>query len=242
MGNHNCRASYAPKTLIALLAVASLVACEQATAPEVVTPPLFGFGNGAPSGAHYNLNWIGVAQGKNATTTNNNGHVIFVSLVGNTKILLCEAGVGAACLNVSGFQVLDANGTDGFASFALPNPVAPGTCTDPTQPCAALYSVYVRALGTPGGTARNTTCGTDPAIPTDTICSVLVLDLTAHGQKTFQNVTKEMLFVYAILPGQTTISRVPLFDSRLQNYFWSYDNNGLKLAQFRFYPVPTTVP
>lgn len=62
------------------------------------------------------------------------------------------------------------------------------------------------------------------------------------GQQTFQNVTKEMLYVYAILPGQTTLSRVPLFDTRLQDYFWNYANNGLKLAQFRFYPVATTVP
>jgi len=26
-----------------------------------------------------------------------------------------------------------------------------------------------------------------------------------------------------------------LFDPALQDYFWSYDNNGMKLAQFRFY-------
>ena len=82
----------------------------------------------------------------------------------------------------------------------------------------------------------------DPLLPSDTICSVFQVDLTAHGQKTFQNVTKEMLYVYAVLPGQTTVSRVPLFDSRLQDFFWNYDNNGLKLAQFRFYPLPTTVP
>jgi len=64
--------------------------------------------------------------------TGNNGHVIFVPLFGNTKILLCESGVGAACLNVSGFQVLDANGTDGSAAFALPDP-------DPTNSGTSLY-------------------------------------------------------------------------------------------------------
>lgn len=224
------------KRVFGLVAVAVVAACEMFTAPETIYPPLFGFGNGAPTGAHYNLNWIGVSQGKTADMTGSSGHVIFVPLVGNTKILLCEAGVGSACLNVSSFEVLDANGTDGFASFALPDP-------DPTNSGSSLYSVYVRALGKPGGTATNTTCGTDPAIPTDTICSVLQLDLSrTHGQQTFQNVTKEMLYVYAVLPGQTTVSRVPLFDSRLQDYFWNYDNNGLKLAQFRFYPVSTTVP
>jgi len=25
------------------------------------------------------------------------------------------------------------------------------------------------------------------------------------------------------------------------NYFWSYDNNGLKLAQLRFYEISTNV-
>jgi hypothetical protein len=155
---------------------------------------------------------------------------------GNTKILLCESGVGTDCANVSGFQVLDANGTDGLAKFALPNP-------DPTNSGTALYSVYVRALGIPGGSATNTTCGVDPALATDTICSVVQLDLSrSKGQQSFQNVTKEMLYVYAVLPGHTTVSRVPLFDSALRDYFWNYDNNGLKLAQFRFYPVPTTVP
>jgi hypothetical protein len=36
---------------------------------------------------------------------------------------------------------------------------------------------------------------------------------------------------------------VPLFDSSLQNYFWSYTNTGLRLVQLRFYPgVCTMVP
>ena len=30
---------------------------------------------------------------------------------------------------------------------------------------------------------------------------------------------------------------VNLFDTCLQNYFWNYDNNGLKLLQLRFYPA-----
>ena len=236
MGKITCRASYARKRLVALLAIGTIAACEQTTAPvETFSPPTFGFGNGAPSGTHYNLNWIGVPQGKTADMTGSNGHVIFVSLQGNTKILLCEAGVGTACANVTDFQVLDANGTDGTASFALPNP-------DPTNSGTTLYSVYVRALGQPGGTATNTTCGVDPLLPTEPICSMDTLRLESHNPQSFVNVSKQLLYIYAVLPGQTTISRVPLFDKRLQDYFWSYDNNGLKLAQFRFYPMPTTVP
>ena len=218
------------------LLVVGLIACEQPTDPASVPVPVFGFGNGAPTGSHYNLNWIGVPQGKTADMTGANGHVIFVALQGRTNILLCESGVGADCADVTGFQVLDANGTDGSASFALPNP-------DPSNSGATVYSVYVRALGSPGGSATNTTCGVDPAAPTDTICSVVQLILNRKkGKSTFTNVTKELLYVYADVTGDGTIDRVPLFDSRLQDYFWQYDNNGLKLAQFRFYPCSTTVP
>jgi hypothetical protein len=28
-----------------------------------------------------------------------------------------------------------------------------------------------------------------------------------------------------------------IFDSALQDYFWNYQNNGLRLAQLRFYPM-----
>ncbi|MGA0238845.1 MAG: hypothetical protein ACO3PD_10640, partial [Acidimicrobiales bacterium] len=29
--------------------------------------------------------------------------------------------------------------------------------------------------------------------------------------------------------------RIPIFDDALQNEYWEYDNNGLRLAQVRFY-------
>ena len=35
---------------------------------------------------------------------------------------------------------------------------------------------------------------------------------------------------------------MPLFDDRLQGYFWDYNNKGLKLVQLRFYECETTVP
>jgi len=28
----------------------------------------------------------------------------------------------------------------------------------------------------------------------------------------------------------------------LEGYLWQYDNNGVRIAQLRFYEVPTTVP
>ncbi|HJW65673.1 MAG TPA: hypothetical protein VJ507_02705, partial [Candidatus Bathyarchaeia archaeon] len=48
-------------------------------------------GNGAPSGAHFNLNIIGVPKEKNGGTWDNDGHRIFVKLWGaDTKIWLVK--------------------------------------------------------------------------------------------------------------------------------------------------------
>jgi hypothetical protein len=41
--------------------------------------------------------------------------------------------------------------------------------------------------------------------------------------------------------GDGTLDGIPLFDDRLQDYFWQYDNNGLRITQLRFYDAPTNV-
>jgi hypothetical protein len=229
------------------LVAAALAACEVAVGPSSIVPssivPAFAFGNGAPRGAHYNLNIIGVPRNKPADMTGNSGHRIFVPLSGTTRILLCESGAGGECLSVEGFQVLDANGTDGTAKFALPDP-------DPDADGTSVYSVYVRALGTPGGHATNTTCGMGAGLDgvfgtadDEQICSVIQLTLgRTKGKSTFENVSRELLYVYADVNGDGTLDRVPLFSDALVGYFWEYDNQGLKLAQLRFYPCSTTVP
>ena len=192
-------------------------------------------GNGAPSGAHYNLNIIGVPKNKTADMDNNSGHRIFVKLDGKTNILLCESGVDAGCAGVDGFQVLDANGTDGTASFALPNP-------DPDGDGTTVYSVFARALGKPGGSSVTTTCATDPSDGSE-VCSVISLELTRDkGRSTFDNVSKYLLYIYADIDGDGTLERVPLFGDALEGYFWEYDNSGLKIAQLRFYDCSSTVP
>jgi len=81
------------------------------------------------------------------------------------------------------------------------------------------------------------------------------------GQEKFENVTAyltSMLFliwVDADDDGQGNVVegdpfdpddyywyiRVPIFDPLLQNEYWKYDNNGLKLFQIRFYPIETDV-
>jgi len=186
-------------------------------------------GNGAPNGTHYSLNIIGVPREKNSNPDWASGHVIFVNLGSKnvtvtTKILLSQSTASGV------FDVLDKNGTDGEASFSLP---APGT-----------YTVWARALGTPGGQAKITTCATDISLTTpDVICSTLnEVFVRETGGSKFRNVT-DALTTITLDPlanaaavtacGGTTVS---LFDPCLQGFFWQYDNNGLKLLQVRFYP------
>jgi len=226
-----------PRTIVVCVALIASAACNQRTplgpnasvseATKTLARPLsVQTGNGAPSGAHYNLNIIGVPRAKTADMTGDNGHRIFVPLWGNPKIMLTEG---------PDFAVLDANGTDGEASFQLPNP-------DPNGDGTTVYSVFARALGTPGGKSLTTTCAIDPFDGAE-VCSVITLTLErSKGKSTFDNVTKYLLYIYADIDGDGVLDRVPLFDSSLTGYFWDYDNQGLKLAQLRFYQCSTTVP
>jgi len=206
-------------------------------------------GNGAPSGEHYTLNIIGVPKDKSPNLTGGSGHRIFVGLgktgeASNTRINLVEGD----------FAVTDANGTDGTAAFQLPNP-------DPDGDGTTAYSVYVRALGKPGGKASLQTCYEDDL---GTWCAVsfaggvepITLQRTKSGVAKFTNVSKDLLYVDyctawdAGLDGIlgtsddvcTSVDQVPLFGDDLLSYFWSYDNQGLRLAQLRFYEVPTDTP
>lgn len=180
-------------------------------------------GNGGPSGPHYNLNIIGTSD-KSAEMTDSNRHVIFVKLQGQTKINLTEGD----------FRVLDGNGTDGTAAFQLPDPDSDGNGI-------TAYSVYARALGKPGGGAVATTCFTDAA--DETWCSTeSVVLVRGTGKSRFDNVSKELLTVCVDwdLNGSCD-QRVFLFDDANYDFYWQYDNNGLRLAQLRFYEIPTNV-
>lgn len=182
-------------------------------------------GNGSPSGAHYNLNIIGVSKDKEATMTGNNGHRIFVNLEGNTKIGLSEGET---------FNVLDANGTDkDGAKFQLPNP-------DPDNDGVTVYSVWARPLGKPGGQSKTTTCAYD-ADGTEWCSAESMVMVREKGKSSFTNVSRELLYIFVDLDGDGTVERYPLFSDELQDYFWSYDNQGLKLLQLRFYEVSTDV-
>lgn len=203
--------------LMAATAVASMIA----------TPAMAG--NGAPSGKHYTLNIIGVDANQDRPDRAA-GHVIFVPLEGMTKINLTEGD----------FKVLDKDGTDGSAAFQLPNP-------DPDGDGTTAYSVYARALGKPGGSAKMQTCFYDDATATE-YCSmdddgddVAVNFVRSRGKSMFTNVSKELLFIYADTDGDGQVERYSLFADEGDTYWWEYTNSGLRLAQLRFYDCTTTV-
>jgi hypothetical protein len=250
------RFRWAPRTALALTFTALAGCGDEATGPatspaSAANPSLAvgETGNGAPSGAHYTLNIIGVPKDKSVGFDGGSGHRIFVDLgrtgaVANTRINLREGDFG----------VLDANGTDGTAAFQLPNP-------DPDGDGTTAYSLYVRALGKPGGKATMQSCYEDG---TGTWCAVefaggvepITLERTKGGVAKFTNVSKDLLYVDyctawdagvdTVLGTEddvcTSVDQIALFSNNLLSYLWSYGNEGLKLAQLRFYEVPTDTP
>lgn len=172
--------------------------------------------NGAPSGEHFTLNIIAKDAEHAKTQPKEGGHVIFVSLEGHNKIELIKG---------DDFAVLDGNAFDDPAQFQLPDPdLAPYVIEYPHgEDTLSAYSVYVRPLGKPGGSATITTCAelassgwmdflsnkmqkdvNAMAVLNDdgyfggyaSIEQVAVeLPLTEHGKPKFENVTAELLTI-----------------------------------------------
>jgi len=177
-------------------------------------------GNGAPSGPHFNLNLIGAKTTNCPQTEGSGGNVIFVALTGTSKIELFPG---------TSFAVLDNNACiDKVAQFQLPP-----TNTTGGSPS---YTVWARVVGKPGGSGSLTTCATD-VVTLEQVCSLnSVITMRTKGQQKFVNVTNELTtlcFINSL--GQTQC--VNLFDPAFQDFFWSYNNQGQKILQLRFYPV-----
>ncbi len=207
-------------------------------------------GNGAPSGAHYDLNIIGVTNAKAPPLTGSDRHTIFVPLVSDQGTLDTDLAPGADIFLTQGaFQVCDGNAFDAAydcsgtkiakqgAVFQLPCNVNIATPTGttlvpcPTTGAVASYTVWGRAVGTPGGSSSITTCATD--LTTNTVvCSVtnnvVVLD-RKNGKPVFSQVTSQLTSLV------TATQTVALFGAGFQGFFWDYDNNSNKLLQLRFY-------
>ena len=229
----------------------------------VAAPGYAQTGNGAPSGAHYNLNIIGVKAAdtedcKKAEMTGSNRHTIFVDLDFSDPTPKVPTGImslnrrNKIYLQEGPFQVIDGNACDGDeAIFQLPLQSCATATVETVSDCA--YDVFIRGLGSPQGNPQAvvTTCGIDdagtPLIDGDDTfqCSLESVTVTrTKGKSSFTNVTKELTtlcidtFDDGVFDGQCD-DRVVLFEDDFAQYFWDYDNNGLRLAQLRFY-VNTT--
>lgn len=231
-------------------------------------------GNGMQSGPHYNLNLLGKNKCPGDALVGTNRHTIMVLLryddpdangkvgdvAGPDGILGTADDLNELFINldkrnkiflVEGeFQVLDGNACDGDgATFQLPANYGPGldgilgTADDVLY--GAVYEVYARELGTPGGTGDLRTCavaaGADGIADTaddEVVCSTEnVLLVRNTGKPRAQNVTQQLTSLLIDIDGNGTLERISLFDDDLSSYFWDYDNNGLRLVQLRFYPV-----
>jgi hypothetical protein len=239
----------------------------------MLSPALAGQGNQLPSGYHFNLSIIGVTNPKKSPMTNGNGHTIFMplvtsgdsvngtepdSLADDTAIYL-EQG--------STFQVCDANGFDtaydcngqpitgpgvigNGATFQLPcdtiNVGTVNTCSDTAGGTAqsAAYSVYIAALGKPGGQASVTTCAFDTTDNSEVCNSTNTVLIRDSAKPKWNDVTENLTSLTCtvktcpLLCPSGTCTFV-LFSSEFQNFLWDYDNNGLKNAQVRFYLQPS---
>lgn len=220
-------------------------------------PSWAGGGNGAPTGPHYNLNIIGMANPKTSPMTGSDRHTIFVGLGTKKSDPNAVDVITKVWLTPGDFQVCDGNGFDpaydcaghqigrgmNGAVFQLPCNTAIPTdfgCAGGTA--SASYQVWGRALGQPGGSATITTCAYDDLGML--ICSsenTVNVFLRGNGKQTFQDVTSQLTTLQGVcfdLAGTLTCGDVSLFNGALQDYFWQYDNNGLRLAQIRLYLNP----
>lgn len=199
-------------TLVATLAIAL-----PTPAAAVEEAPL-------PGGEHFTLNVLGKEKVGLGTGDKTGGSKLFVPLYGQCRIDLSEGN----------FQVTDADCVnDPRAAFTLPNP-------DPENDGVSEYAIFVRPLGKPGGSATFVTCLEDEN--GEKWCSTEnVFVARAAGVSPSYDVSKEMLTVCYDRDGDGEYEREQIFDNENRDYFWEYDNNGLRLAQLRFYPMQVAI-
>ncbi len=193
-------------------------------------------GNGAPKGTHYELGIIGVTDPKTQPLTGSNRHTIFVGLgsvkKGVTTNIYLTQGAFAVCDGNGFLPAVDCNGNPvpgagNGAVFQLPCDTLTDTCVTGTS---QGYTIWARALGKPGGGATVTTCGTTDLGVVICGTSPDAIFMRGSGQQKFKDVTAELTNI------DTTLGTVSLFTTGFENFFWQYDNLGLKLLQVRFYP------
>src|SRR5437899_10378998 len=205
------------------------------------TPGFTQTGNGAPNGAHYNLNIIGVENPKTDPLTGSDRHTIFVAL-GNKN----SAVTSKIYLTQGDFQVCDGNAFDAAydcsgnqiqsqgAVFQLPcNTNIPADITCAAGTVSASYEVWARALGKPGGSVTVTTCANDPTTGEGVCSSENVMLVRGKGKQTYTNVTNELTSIYASLDDVLTYKRMVILSGGLYAAFWQHGNRRLRPLQLR---------
>jgi hypothetical protein len=190
---------------------------------------------------------------------NNRGDVSSrIYLVPGAAFRVCDGNAFDPAFDCSGNQIRNTG-----AVFMLPcnTNLEPGTdpdgepstlipCDDTALEPTLAYEVWARALGKPGGDAIITTCATETVDidndgTLDEECSTENVVLVRNpGKSTFSNVTQELTSLVVCFDVDPTEEgedidcfRYALFTGGLEDWFWNYDNNGLRLAQIRFYPL-----
>lgn len=221
--------------------------------------------SGAPQGNHdYQLNIIGTGQ-KNPDMTTSSGHRIFVWLDGTSKINLVEGDY--AVLDANGtdqngatFQLPkpgvdayivgspgDADVMSDYSVFVRPLGKPGGwatitTCADVVDSTfgGLLSGSQIRVLNRAG--AFGGQCSIEQVGQSITY--------RGTGKTQFSNVTAALTtIVFSVeidetgdgTVDQTVQVRVPIFDDSLENEYWEYANNGLRVLQVRFYDCSTNV-
>ena len=106
----------------------------------------------------------------------------------------------------------------------------------PATTTPAVYKIYVRTLGKPGGSATMTSGFVDELGNYWYSLESVSLIRTKAGAK-FTDKTLELTTIYVDITDDGTDNpvRYYLFDNSLWSYFWNYDNAGPKLLQIRIY-------
>ncbi len=151
----------------------------------------------------FNFNVIGYPAGKTYDGNCGDGHRIFV----NREAKGAQVRVTNS---TSDWSIVDCNATSDHQAVLATNQ-------------AAIYDVYVRILGKPGGNIH--ICGNTLTdfLSGETLCLLGTIDLTRGS-------------------GQSKFSLAPsaMFDASLQDLMWTVDtNSNFRIVQFRVYSRPS---
>ena len=166
--------------------------------------PAFANPSPIPAGSklQFNFNVIGYPAGKTYDGDCGDGHRIFV----NRDAKGAQVRVTNSA---TGWSIVDCNATSDHQAVLATNQ-------------AAIYDVYVRILGKPGGNIHVCANTLTDFLSGETLCLLGTIDLTrGSGQSKF------------------TLAPSAMFDASLEDLMWTVDtNNDFRIAQFRVYSRP----